>query len=805
MKKTSVCRYAANLILIIAVLSLAGCSGTRNKQDPGSKEPVSTADHAPDTAAALSGSEDLPQFITLECTNRHMNMMDGSRISAEGTCHSFSLDEESAKAYPALADKIEEINDRAYRSFCQSMESASAGSTICHMDGWGQTFEEEATATVTRADNRAFSYVVEHYSYLGGAHGYAFFEGSVIDPVTCGDISFSDVVTSAADFPDVCFEELILQNPDLKEYFDVSSGDRDDLMATLKDNVSINGEDPVWTLGYDGITVYFGDYGMGSYAAGARIVNIPYKNHPGIFNADYFRFEGKVPDISDHVTAKETEDPVPLKPEAHIMAIGYDNELLYSETFSPYCIGIADTLTAPEDHPRLRERLDKINSDNIQELQSGFGDFTGRMTTAYARASEKGESDLLMNCTTSICQYLTRADETVFSTVEAHEVSGVGESSRILTGINIDPSTGKDITLDDVVTDISALEKAIDRALKDASYPEQTCEDVSAELRRRISSGDHTSRDELSFTIGYEGLTFYCNNAVNFSMPDFFADGVPLFIPYKGNEDLFAEEYTYAPATYAYQIPVSPAFATAIYIDMNMDGKYKDLWLYPLMDNYGDVSGLTFGVNSSLERVENFYASDMTATYVKNPDGDSFVFLQCALDDGISAFRIFNFSYGSMSEEDSNSVASLQVNYSTIFSDDGHRGYVMTDPLNFHVRAIDSMLGFNDIYSVCCINSMGRPLPKDGKWYYRSDEANKLTASDNIRTDSGVIAKGTVLLPYAFSNDTEDDNKSRILILKEGSGRYYKLRLERTDDFGEWSYNGHSLQELFDGMFGYPG
>ena len=45
-------------------------------------------------------------------------------------------------------------------------------------------------------------------------------------------------------------------------------------------------------------------------------------------------------------------------------------------------------------------------------------------------------------------------------------------------------------------------------------------------------------------------------------------------------------------------------------------------------------------------------------------------------------------------------------------------GYVMTDPLDFYIRTIDNTQQSRVAYAECCINSLGLPVPKEGKWQY---------------------------------------------------------------------------------------
>ena len=207
---------------------------------------------------------------------------------------------------------------------------------------------------------------------------------------------------------------------------------------------------------------------------------------------------------------------------------------------------------------------------------------------------------------------------------------------------------------------------------------------------------------------------------MNFSLADFGMDAVPLFIPYNLHKGLFNEKYTNAPAGYAYTIPVSADFSTAVYMDTSYDGHYSQINIYPAVEE-SSVTGLTFGVNSFLNKVDDFYAYDISATFVKSPEGDSYIYVQCGLDDGYARLRVFSFSFNSMFEEksdDKEDNMNYFVNFGAGEDAKEYPGHVMTDPLDFYIRTVDNNGESRVAYAECCINSMGLPVPKEGTWQY---------------------------------------------------------------------------------------
>ncbi|MCR5687035.1 MAG: DUF3298 and DUF4163 domain-containing protein [Lachnospiraceae bacterium] len=798
MKKTL---FFSLLLSFVASVLLSAC------KDTPAEEPL--AETAP-SAAASSGPEEpetaLPRGpFAMTCVNKHMNITYGDFESAEGICYSFSLDEAAAKDYPKLDARIGQINDESYSEFEKRLKSASQQCLQRHMDGWEWPYESDSSATVTRADERAFSYGVCHYDYLGGAHGYTFYETAAIDPVTGEDISFFDVVKDVSDFPQICVDEIEREMPDLKPYFDEYTSDEENLKESIRNDVKRSGDGPVWSLAYDGIIMYFRDYSFGSYAAGSGTVKIPYESHREIFEKSYFEYDGSVPDTDGHVSTKEITDPATMSADSGIMTVGLDRE--YQSSFEKtFCFGTADCLTVTDGYPELKKRLDSDNKETVSGFNRGFADFTKEADEKYGSDTPNGGAHGYN--TYELQSFVARADGAVFSYVSSRERIIADDRSRTLVGVNIDPETGKDIALDDVVADMDLFGDAVEDALNEEHYPEKTVKDVSEEIREQIGKGSLVSNEELSWTAGYEGLTIYCNNTVNFSVMDFGRDAMPLFIPYSTNEKVFKEKYTGFEGAYACQLPVSRAFGTGVMMDLDYDGKYDSIDIYPFMNDYGDADGLTFGVNGSLNKAEDFYASEISATLVKDPIGDCYIYMQCAVEDG-SNTRVFGFPSGGFYEPSKDAESVGDVVYSSAYDSDDMRGYVMTDPLNFHVRRSDQVFGPRDAYAVCAVNSMGLPRSLDGTWYYRHDDLYDIKAKQEIVTGSDTIRSGTVLSPYSITppTDMEDtaDGNMYTMVLRDQKGEDHTIKLEYNEETEQFLLDGKDLQDLFDGRFGFIG
>ena len=802
-KRLSNRNMAIAVCFALAAMSLFACkekpvSNTVSEEVPSPEDAVSS-EEAPAQDAR-------PQLLNVTCVNQSMKMTDGDYDAAEGICYSFELDDETAKAYPELSDYIETVNKDTYDDFNRALAKAAAGSILQKNDGWGMTYAEDSTARVTRADGRAFSYGVEHYSFLGGAHGYTFFEGKTIDPVTCEEIRFSDVVTSSSDFADICFEELIKQEPDLEDYFDQLESDKENLLESIDKDANSRKSEPVWTLSYEGITIYFRDYSMGSYAAGSHIVDIPYESHKEIFNEDYFTYESDTPDINDHVKKIDNDDPQEIEPLHFVMSVGYEFEGTSSNGI-PYTVSKCDKLIIPDEYKKLKARFDKINSDNAGYLKSGFSGYSSQLSDEYR--SEYGDKGPYYDYEYGIHQYVTRADDTVFSTVQSYQEDKLYNiGNRKLVGINLDTQSGEDVPLDKVVTDMSGLKKAFKRILKKEYYEEETEDKIYSEFCEQLDGKDLVSNEDFSWTAGYEGITVYCNTLCNYSLPDMNNDAFTLFIPYSYDPELFDAKYTKVPASYAYQIPVSALFPGHAYLDMEYDGNYVPLGISVGPDDeYREFDAISFGVGSSWERMDGIWANDLLATVVHTPDDEDLLYVQFDKEEGYPDLHIYSFDYKKAREIEFTPELSLIYEIDHVSSDKEHQGRIMTDPMNISVRATDDTMGARSVNSECCIDSSGNIRSKDGKWDYSRSEYMDLKALKDIRTKSGVISAGTTVSPVSIQevrNDVGDvEADKRILKLSAPNKKFFTLELEK--DGWQWKYKGEELEVLFDGYFIFPG
>lgn len=137
------------------------------------------------------------------------------------------------------------------------------------------------TYSVMRADAQVISLESLDSSYLGGAHGNYYYEGTTFDTMTGEELKIQDIVTDMPSFRRQATKDI---DKYLQENYS------DGLFEDYQDTVEQiwEGEDGFnWYLNKSGIMVIFNPYAVGPYAMGSVTVPLPYSAYASYLNQDY--------------------------------------------------------------------------------------------------------------------------------------------------------------------------------------------------------------------------------------------------------------------------------------------------------------------------------------------------------------------------------------------------------------------------------------------------------------------------------------------------------------------------------------
>ena len=251
--------------------------------------------------------------ITWTYRSHPIELRDRDDLLANGYYVTVELSEESAASYPALSSAIDDFDRAAEEDMTSYLFSSEEEIRELKNEGMTVNYEEDRFLYPLRSDSRVFSFIVENYSYMGGAHGTTSYTGFNFDPEKGQKIAFSDVVKETEGLPQIIIDELIKQNSDLEEYFANLPTDKENLLEDVTGRIADGAKNLTWGLSYKGMEFYFEDYAMGSYAAGARTVTVAFSDYPEFFSDEYvYGKKGRKPDIDRLATKLDDADTVML-------------------------------------------------------------------------------------------------------------------------------------------------------------------------------------------------------------------------------------------------------------------------------------------------------------------------------------------------------------------------------------------------------------------------------------------------------------------------------------------------------------
>lgn len=195
------------------------------------------------------------------------------------------LTTDSARRYPALAEaltlKSREIEQNILRDYKELQESYDEYDDLADY-----YLFVECNAVVDRADKDAVTILYMYDIYSGGAHDMYYSFSHTFDTATGKELLLSDIVKD----PDVLYG-LAAQKLHSQAYGDylLGEGSVEDLEAYIREGYPDPGQDLVWSLDPDGLTLYFAPYALASFAAGELKCTIWFSEEPDLFRDPYGR------------------------------------------------------------------------------------------------------------------------------------------------------------------------------------------------------------------------------------------------------------------------------------------------------------------------------------------------------------------------------------------------------------------------------------------------------------------------------------------------------------------------------------
>lgn len=290
--------------ILISALCLCGCNtqitfGENTEQGSQNEQVSESQDDSVENSQDSSQDNDT---VDVQQESQYLNVSVGKLHDSEidqislmyGNCCLFELD---APEYPALEEAVAQYNTETEQNWITSMNDLKSWAREDYDAAVAEGYEfygpyvSEDEMYITRADDKALSAVTTNYWYSGGAHGMSGFSAVNFDTQTGRKLAIEDVIADTNALPNVLATEMLEQYPHLATTVqDMWSMSLEDYLASYLTPEEVDDITPefTWTLGYEGVTFYFGAYEIGSYADGNQVVVLTYNKYPELFNKEYF-------------------------------------------------------------------------------------------------------------------------------------------------------------------------------------------------------------------------------------------------------------------------------------------------------------------------------------------------------------------------------------------------------------------------------------------------------------------------------------------------------------------------------------
>lgn len=185
--------------------------------------------------------------------------------------------------YEKLKAAIEVHNAEARDGMEEALESAR--SFLEDEEDLSYAFfpwESTTDMHVTRSDAQLFSYIINYYDYMGGAHGYYYSRAYNYEPATGKELQLTDLVTDLSKLHELVVEQI-------KDEWDT-----EELFDEWEDTIAAEFETPEvlnFLAGPDTICIWFDTYDIAPYVCGEIETIFAMEDYEGLFNEAYFHPE----------------------------------------------------------------------------------------------------------------------------------------------------------------------------------------------------------------------------------------------------------------------------------------------------------------------------------------------------------------------------------------------------------------------------------------------------------------------------------------------------------------------------------
>lgn len=365
---------------------------------------------------------------------------------------------------------------------------------------------------------------------------------------------------------------------------------------------------------------------------------------------------------------------------------------------------------------------------------------------------------------------------------------------------SFDSKTGKEIKFNDIVKDIDKMYDYITERLED-KYSEEWDMfiqfDTDSDPYELYKSGDATQ----NFYFGNEGITVIFNP---YDLAAYAAGSQQVYIPYKGNEDLFVDGRYFEDHMDNYAITIQPGetYCGDIFGD-GTEGSFS-VCASVNSDDYDYVENMYFNVNGeSYELSAAFYAFSQNAYLIRNDKGDVYCYFVTSEFNDYRIVYVYKVEKTGVQPVDAGSFGIWAPAPS---GDDWWAwGGIITDPDNFYIDYRTDVLGTTHIHTLAKIGDDG--MPEEYESIYEFGNRFELTLLREITVDTVseagdktgtlTLKAGDIVRAYRTNEKPYRENSEVYVDLLTKDGTI--IRINVTNEY-PFEVDGIPMDELFDGI-----
>lgn len=478
-----------------------------------------------------------------------------------------------------------------------------------------------------------------------------------------------------------------------------------------------------------------------------------------------------IPDIADSKTT-DTAAPISVETIPIINSKASNDRGVYCSV--DYCdLNIGEAFKAA--YPELEKALESFNTDFKRRSDSELEEL---VNDTESFSNDEGYIRFEKTYSSKIC----RADSNVVSV--ANEVTEYAKEDLGLTGIygvSFDSQSGKQLSIDDVVSSRSKLAEAV-KAQAEKFNINLPVKDGSLE--------SFLGSEKVSWTIGYSGITVFFN-------PSNKNGNVELItVDFADNKEIFNEKYTDTPKAYFAPLPAEYPY----YYDFDGDGKLDKFELTAEKSDYDSYAYVaqTITINNASLNESDIYCYDFEPLLLHTENGKNYIYLQRTYDNDYHEITIYDVNENSIKQLDTIS-SGFHYNMENVENYEIAQA-LPYDPGSFTLDTRTDVLSTLTGTAEYFADNRGIPSPK--KDWYLFDSNNQLTFTllEDVkaqRLDDGTENGGITMKKGTKVVYTGTDNKSTAyLALDDGTLVSVKV------DMSDWpkTIDGVDIQKLFDGI-----